>query len=714
MQGARTGVSIATLAIGLVSAGVGLGSATVGGPVGPIALAIGSVIAALGLLAFVREARRLRHSEARHAEDAAALRRAYGDLEQAKRKAEVLAVETRAMLAGMSDGVMVLDPDLRLAHWNDRFAEITGVPATLLRTGTDMADLVRGQAEAGEFGPLDGPAAVAEEVGRRMDVLRQAVRFPTEERFRPDGRALELRRTRLPDGSIVSLYTDITIRKRAEAAERASVAAATAAAEQKRYLAAMVSHEIRVPLDALLSSLALIDTGALVGPQRAVALTARQAGQALRELVSDILDLTGLDDGRLVLRPTDFSPAASLDQIAALFGGVAAARRLTISVAVDPALPPMIRADAQRLRQVVMNFVSNAAKFASPGELIVRADLAGPGELRVSVTDPGPVIPAAQAGQLFQPFTRLAAAEMEGKPGSGLGLAISARLVGMMGGRIGLETDGPGNQFWLAVPFGAPATDADGQHAAGLLRPLRRARILLVEDAAANRILTATMLRRDGHAVDAVASGEMAVSMAGCCPYDIVLMDNHMPGIGGLEAARRIRALSGPARAVPIVGLTGSDDSPAGRQSLAQVMDAVLIKPASAETIEATLRRFVGPQGRKETAVEPADGADLLDFTLIATMRRGLSQAIFAGLVEQCLEEMAVRLGDLADAPSAGHRYEVAHLLAGMAGTYGLAGFERRMRAIMAGGDVAGLVEGAGDEFEASRAAIRLAITAAA
>ena len=686
-------------------------------PSPPTVVGFGLAATIGGALALYLYGRHWRRRSVHQAEDAVALRLAYAELEAAKRHAEAQTAQTRATLTGMSDGLMVLDAELRLVQWNERFAEITGVPTALLRVGTPMEALLRGQAEAGEFGPMPTREALASEVARRMEGIRNFPVVGVAERIRPNGHAHELRRSRLPDGGMISLYTDITARKRAEAAERAAHRAAEAGVAQQRRLLSMVSHEIRVPLEALIGSLALLDPAGLGSGSRALVETARRSASALRNLVTDILDLTRLEAGQFVLRRESVDLAQLLADVADIFRAAAAARGLVLRIEIAPDLPAHVFADPGRLRQVAMNMVSNAAKYADPGTVRLRAD-AVEGELRIAVHDPGPAIPAAEATRLFLPFERLESAEAAGVPGTGLGLAISARLARLMGGRIGLAEEAGGNLFWFTVPLATPSTVLDGVTAAQVdRRPLRRARILLVEDVAANRNLTAALLRRDGHRVDMAESGVVAVRMAAADAYDLVLMDIHMPGIDGVEAATRIRRLPPPAGSVPIVALTGSGDISGSATRPGAVMAGVLTKPVAPELLEATLRRIMEPAVpvAPPRPAEPAPG-DALDRARIAELHGGLAPRMFATLVEQCLDDIGLRLPDLAAALARGAMTElgeVAHALAGMADGYGLAGIARRMRAVMQAGasdaaaGLAALVDGAEAEFARDAAAIR-------
>ncbi|MDE2197872.1 MAG: PAS-domain containing protein [Rhodospirillales bacterium] len=642
-----------------------------------------SMAAATIMLAVqVRTARR---RAALLAQDGRAVASAYAELELARSRAEARSAQLRATLAGITDGVMVLDADMRLVQWNDRFPDFTGVPREILRVGLSMQEMLRAQAHAGEFGVLEDEAAIEAEIAQRLTRLAPYRDIGVSERLRPDGRVVELRRSALPDGGFVTLYTDITARRHAEAARAEARRIAEAGVARKAQFVAMVSHEIRGPLNAVLAGLALLEESGLSPAQAQFADMARLSGEALLDLVRDILDMSQMDAGQLALRPAEIALHPLLEGVGTMLTAQAAAHGQRLAVRIDPAVPPTLQADVGRLRQVLLNLVGNAIKFSRPGTVRLGAELMAQGDrrlLRLSVRDPGPAIPADQAALLFQPFARLEGARAAGTPGCGLGLAICARLVALMGGRLGLTSEADGNIFWVELVL-------DTVPAAAAQRPPRRANLLLVEDVASNRMLTASLLRREGHRVDTVESGEEAVRLVASRPFDVVLMDIMMPGIDGAEAARRIRALPGPAGRVKIVALTGNVATLTGWQVPPDVMDGVLAKPLRPAELYAAVGRLVDPiQPAAPPESVPAHAKPLIDDARLADLRRGLAPAMFADLVEQCLADIRSRTFRLRQALAEGDQATaaaVAHAIAGLAGSYGLSGLEARMRRLMQG-----------------------------
>lgn len=684
-------------------------------------------LVAVGLCWTVGTAHRREQGLAR---DRATLAAANLELKLARDAAAAKSVELETTFAAMSDGVSQFDREMRLVQWNHRFADFAGVPPDALRVGLTVEEVLRIQAEHGEFGPLAGPAEVEREVASRLAQIRAQSGEIAFERQRPDGTILELRRSPLPDGGSVTLYTDITARKRAEEGERRARELAERTAEEKSRFVAIVSHEVRTPLNVALNAFGLLDRSRLDVAQRRLVDTGLQAGEALLCLLNDILDLSRIESGHLALRPEPFALRPLLSGVAEMFGPQAAQRGVHMCLDVGPDVPQEVLTDSGRLRQILLNFAGNAAKFADPGRVWLRAHMAteaGRPHLRLAVRDEGPEIPDLDRARLFRPFSQLGQPGRAGA-GTGLGLAICQLLANLLGGQVGCEpVGGGGKEFWLLLPLdeaalrpapaslpalrSATAPAYDGRAPAGgaqagtaLPAPLRRARVLLVEDMVANQMVVATILRQNGHLVDVTSSGEAALPLVATQPYDLVFMDIFMPGIDGLETARRIRAMPGHAGRVPIVALT-ANVSPADRAEYeAAGIDGMVAKPVDRAAMLAAIARHVW--GASSAAASPAVPAlvptpaprapdagraetrvDALDRDRLAGLGRGLPHDVFASLVEDCLTDLRDRLPLLLRAAADGDAARVgavAHAMAGVSGTYGLTALEACLRRLMA------------------------------
>jgi CheY-like chemotaxis protein/anti-sigma regulatory factor (Ser/Thr protein kinase) len=417
---------------------------------------------------------------------------------------------------------------------------------------------------------------------------------------------------------------------------------------------------------------------------------AQQSGVALQGLLNDILEMSKMEAGQLTLRPDVFALEPLLHGVVDMFADQAAARGMTVSLEVAEGTPERLCADPVRIRQILTNLMSNAVKFASPGPIVLVAEVEHdmPGMLRLTVRDPGPAIDPAGRGRLFQPFVQLGDAAGGGFVGTGLGLAISQTLAGLLGGEIGYQpTENGGNAFWVRLAIDLPPQAASSRLAAPPLFP--RSRILLVEDIVANQLVTATMLRRAGHMVDVAASGSAAIRAMERQPYDLVLMDIFLPGMTGIEATRQIRALPGPAGAVPICALTGNETPEDRARCAAAGMDEVLAKPVAPDALIAVLGRLVWHHQPVTLPPEPSRASDappLLAAARLAELRANLPPATLADLVEQAIAELTERLAPLQAALQSGDMAAIgaeAHAMAGLAAGYAMAGLEVRLRAIM-------------------------------
>jgi signal transduction histidine kinase/CheY-like chemotaxis protein len=625
---------------------------------------------------------------------------ATSQLEVAKAYADAKAAQLEATLEGMSDGVAMMDAQFCLVEWNRKFPEVAGVPAQILRIGLPIEDILRAQARSGQFGPVD----VEAEVARRLALLRSGGLRGSVERARPDGHIIELRRNPLPDGGFVTLYTDVTARKQAENALRDARAIAEAATEAKSRFVAIVSHEIRTPLNALLSTLTLLHDAGLPPAQRALLDMSRQSGDALLGLINDILEMSRMEAGQLSLRPSVFALRGLLEGVLDIFRPQAAERGIVLGLAASPGLPRELYADPGRLRQVLINLLSNAVKFGQAGAVGLLAgreqDANGREVLVLAVRDRGPVIEPEGRARLFRPFSRLEAGEpgVEEPLGSGLGLAICRQLVTLMAGQIGCEPwmaeDGHvGNEFWVRLPIAPLPTARPSPPAAALpaRRILPRTRILLVEDILANQLVTATLLRREGHLVDIAADGPAALRTVAQRPYDLVFMDIFMPGMSGFDVARQIRAMPAPAGSMPIVALTANvspDDQALCREA---GMNRLLGKPVALPELvqalaELAWRGLPERSGAARLEAAPESRHPVLSPERVGELRRSLPNEMLGGMVEECLVDMQARLPALRRAMDSGNGDEVlaqAHAMVGMAAGYGMAALEARLRALM-------------------------------
>ena len=368
---------------------------------------------------------------------------------------------------------------------------------------------------------------------------------------------------------------------------------------------AAFAHDIRTSLTGILALGELLASSNLGERERRWAAGIKTSAEHLAALTTLAIDAAKADAGGLTLQQQAFRPRRLIEALSDTLAARAETKGLTAEVKVAADLPEMLVGDAARLRAAIENLIDNAVKFTERGavRLEARAARVGRGRVKIlfTVTDSGIGLTRAEIKRLFRPFTQANAEIARRYGGSGLGLAVVKSLARLMGGDLTVtSTPGRGASFRLAIvlPIAAAGT-SDSQHAQQTKTPARRLTVLCTEDNPYGRVILNTILTELGHRADFVASGEEAVE-AVKRGYDVVLMDVTLPGIDGLEATRRIRALAGAAGSTPIVGISGRTEIGDEEAARAAGMDSYLRKPISPSALSEAVGAVV-PAHTKES-----------------------------------------------------------------------------------------------------------------
>lgn len=621
------------------------------------------------------------------------------------------------IIANSADGIVVTDQGGRILEFNPAAQMIFGHrrEAVLGKTGTDLlfadgAEGAQGRALRDAMaGMTDGREPLRIEIDARRG---DGTDFPAEVSIalsRPAGGSL-----------IVAFVRDISERRKAQRDLTDALERALAGEKAKAEFLAVMSHEMRTPLNGLIGSMDLMGQTALDAGQRELLGIMETSGDILLGHVNSVLDISKAEAGAMQIVEARFDLDRLVEDTVANQSGLAAMRGTKLSVVQLSGPLGEVTGDAGRIRQILLNLIGNAVKFTDDGTVTVEteclvdsADQPGRKLFEFRVIDSGIGISEDDLARIFEDFVTVDASYGRKQGGTGLGLGIARRLADAMGGEIGAESvDGEGSLFWLRLPLGveseggevvrppkpapAAARSAEPVVDAPAARPLD---VLVVEDNEINRFLLRRYLEAAGHSVTEAVDGLDGVEQATGRRFDAILMDVSMPRMDGVTATERIRASGGPSAQTRILALTAHALPEEELRFRSVGMETGLTKPVSRVEL---LRRLAGGAASGAADAGGANEADVLDLSALNELVEQIGQEMAVMLIQRLVEEAEVTVGRINDLGGVVHDAEVArlsHQLAGTCGTFGTA----RLRFVLSAVESAAKV-GARDDLDRQRA----------
>jgi signal transduction histidine kinase/CheY-like chemotaxis protein len=530
--------------------------------------------------------------------------------------AELLALIKEAV-DSLSDGFAVLDAEHRLIFANDVSHRSFGSAFGLYAQGLGLRDAMLAGVRR-ERTDLDDATANAVADGLTNRLLSGK---PTD-LASDDGKIVQTTYRRMSGGRMATVSVDITMLRQREKELSVAKTKAEAANRAKSDFLANISHEIRTPLNGMLGMAQVLVAGDLKPDQREQAEAILESGKSLMSIVNDVLDLAKVEAGRLELSPVDHDLSHLLRRLQKLWSVRAEEKGIKLIVTPDARLPARLRFDPVRVGQCISNLISNAIKFTERGLVTVVASAdditCGTPTISVRVEDSGVGMSEETLAKLFQPFSQADASTSRQFGGTGLGLFITRKLAQLMGGDTTVEsTLHRGSVFTLSFKaeiadvHASPSKLIEAGNGGGSAKAFNAQGIavLLVDDQPLNRKVAGLFLAPHGFKVTEATNGREALDLLEAQPFDLVLLDVHMPVMDGLETVRRIRAGDAPWACVPVIALTADAMSGEREKLLALGMSGYVSKPIDQRELFSEICRVLGEDRQPSAAPKAAASA---------------------------------------------------------------------------------------------------------
>jgi signal transduction histidine kinase/DNA-binding response OmpR family regulator len=497
--------------------------------------------------------------------------------------------ELQVTFDNMENGVLMFDGGSRLAAWNRQVLALLDLPETFVVAKPHFGDFIRLLAESGEYGVVDVEAEVKRFLRRSGDAY-------TSERTRPDGRILAIRHQPIQEGGFVVIYSDVTERRRYEEALGAARDQAEEMSRTKSTFLANMSHELRTPLNAIIGYSELLqeevaDKGETspVGDLQRI----ESAGRHLLGLINNLLDLSKIEAGKMDVFIEDVDLRMLVDEALSIIKPLADKNGNTIEV-ICPADIGSFRSDQTKVKQVLLNLLSNASKFTSKGTLTLALAREAGSRISFRVSDTGVGMTQEQLGRLFEAFSQADASTTKRFGGTGLGLAITQHFCAILGGDVKVEsTLGAGSTFTITLPDARDVPVAPEPVAPETAAADGRATVLVVDDDPTVHTLLAKTLGKEGYRVISALSGSEALALARKHKPQAITLDVLMPKMDGWAALKEFKADAG-LRDIPVIMVSNLNE-----RGLAMPLGAAdyMTKPVDKQRLAAILREHCSDPG---------------------------------------------------------------------------------------------------------------------